>query len=121
LSYARGTSAGSGVVEGALTNSVMFNSTRRLNAYWRASGSVSYTNSQSIPGSIYPAFNIDSEIASGQLSRSLGRSFSIYGSYTLENQSLSGGVATALTFNGLQQVIGFGITYSPGSSRVGRQ
>jgi len=121
LSYVRGTSAGSGVVEGALTNSIMFNSTRRLNAYWRVAGSVSYTTSQSIPDSIYPAFSIDSEIASGQLSRSLGRSFSTYGSYTLENQSLSGGVATALTFNGLQQVIGFGITYSPGSSRVGRQ
>jgi len=121
LSYLRGTSAGSGVVEGALTNSVVFSSTRKLNAYWRAAGSVGYTNSQGIPGSIYPAFTIDSEVASGQLSRSLGRSFSIYGSYTLENQSLSGGVATALTFNGLEQVVGFGITYSPGSSRVGRR
>ncbi len=119
LTYMRGTSAGSGVVEGALTNSVMFSSARKLNAYWRAVGSVSYTNSQSIPGSIYPDFNIDSEVASGQLSRSLGRSFSVYGSYTLENQSLSGGVASALTFNGLQQVVGIGITYSPGSSRVG--
>jgi hypothetical protein len=121
LSYVRGTSAGSGVVDGALTNSVMFSSTRNLNAYWRAAGTVSYTNSQSISGSIYAPFDIDSEIASGQLSRSLGRSFSIYGSYTLENQSLSGGVATPLAFNGLQQVVGFGITYSPGSSRVGRR
>lgn len=122
LSYLRGTSAGSGVVEGALTDSVAFNTTRKLNAVWNAAGSVTYTRSQSLPSTIYSPFTIDSEIVAGQLSRSLGRSFSTYASYTLENQSLSGTtLASPLTFNGRQQIFGFGITYSPSSSRVGRQ
>jgi hypothetical protein len=120
LSYVRGTSAGSGVVEGALTNSVVFSTTRQLNAVWSAAASASYTRSQSLPNNFYPPFTIDSEIASAQISRSLGRSFSAYASYTLENQSLDGSAATALTFSGLQQVFGVGITYSPGSKRLGR-
>lgn len=121
LMYARGTSAGAGVVEGALTDTVLFSTSRRLNAVWRAAASASYTRSQSLPNIIYPPFTIDSEIASGQLSRGFGRNFSAYGSYTLENQSISGAVATGLTFSGLEQIFGVGVTYSPGSSRVGRR
>jgi len=120
LSYVRGTNAGSGVVEGALSDSVGFTAQRRLNQVWNVAGSANYTHTQSLPTLVFQAFDVSSEVVAGQISRGFGRSFSAFASYTLEKQNTSGSSLTSLTFTGLQQVFGFGVTYSPATHHLGR-
>ncbi len=120
LAYTRGTSSGSGVVEGALSDSVIFSARRSLNRVWTGATSVSYVYSQSLPNSVYLPFTIQSETASVQLSRAIGRDFSGFASYTLEHQTTEGNSLSPLTFSGLQQVFGFGVTYSPSAFHLGR-
>jgi hypothetical protein len=121
LTYARGTNNGSGVVEGALSDSVAFTARRRLNRVWTGASSVSYVHSQSLPNALFAAFTIQSEVASAQLSRALGRYFSGYASYTLEHQTTAGSTVSSISFSGLEQVFGFGVTYSPSAIHLGRQ
>ena len=120
LAYTRGTSSGSGVAEGALSDSVIFSARRSLNRVWTGATSVSYVYSQSLPNSVYLPFTIQSEIAGVQLSRAIGRDFSGFASYTLEHQTTEGNSLSPLTFSGLQQVFGFGVTYSPSAFHLGR-
>ena len=65
-------------------------------------------------------FTIDGLVASGQLTRQLSRNFSAFGSYTIQRQTTQGIAASSNAFNGLSQIFGFGVTYSPGQMRLGR-
>lgn len=119
-SYTRGTNAGSGVVQGTIADSVGVTAERRLSRVWDASANVSYTHSSSLPSLVFPPFTIEGVVAAVQVTHSIGRSFSAFGSYTLERQTTSGTSITSLAFNGLQQVFSAGITYSPSSHHLGK-
>jgi hypothetical protein len=122
LGYTRGTNNGSGVVPGALSDSIGFSARRMLNRAWGAAGSVSYAHSSSLSNVTTTPFSIDAIVASGQLSRQLSRSFSAFGSYTIQRQTTQGIVAASSNaFSGLSQTFGFGVTYSPGQIRLGRE
>ncbi len=116
LSYSRGVNNGSGVVAGALTDSVSFAAHRRFSRVWALSGDVSYAKNTSLPIFDVYSFNSNGVAFSGQATRGFGRYFSGYASYTLEDQSISGtgvGISTPNAFSGVYQVVGIGVTYSP--------
>ena len=111
--YSRGVNNGSGVLLGARSDSLDATISGRLNRVLGASALVGYNHSTSLASPYYPSFSNQGIVASGQLSRSLGRFFSVFGSYTIERQGISGTSAVPNAFNGLSQIASFGITYSP--------
>jgi hypothetical protein len=120
LAYTRSTNAGSGVVEGTLSDTVGFSARRHFNRIWTGSTNVSYVYSQSLSNSLLVPFTIQTVVAGGQISRAIGHHLSGYASYTLEHQATEGNSLSPLTFSGLQQVFGVGVTYSPGAIHLGR-
>jgi hypothetical protein len=120
LTYSRGTNNGFGVVGGSLSQSEGVSIGRTLARVWNVTAAAGYTQSSSLPaaGAAYVSFQ--TTVASAQVSRALVRSLSTYASYTFEHQP-SGSAAAVDAFSGSEQVVGFGVTYSPGSIHVGNQ
>jgi len=119
LSYTRSTNSGFGVVGGSLSDSINFSTSRTFNRVWLCSANAAYTRTQNLPSFDSAPFTIYTELAGGQVSRALGRSFSTYLSYTIENQSNQGTAPAIDLFNGLTQVVAFGLTYSPSAFHLG--
>jgi hypothetical protein len=118
LAYVRSTNAGNGVIAGALSDAVSFSTERTFVRVWNCGFSSSYTHSSSLAG--LASYSFDTTLAGFQVSRAIGRSFSTYASYTLENQSSQGSAASVIdVFSGFSQVLGFGLTYSPMSIHFG--
>jgi hypothetical protein len=118
LTYSRGTNAGDGVTAGALSDAVFFSTSRTFVRVWNCAFTSSYTHSSSLAG--LAPYTFDTTLAGFQVSRALGRSFSTFASYTLENQSSQGSAASVIdVFNGFSQVLGFGLTYAPMSIHFG--
>jgi hypothetical protein len=120
LAYTRGTNSGSGVVEGTLSDNIGITARRSFNRVWAGSTNVSYTHSASLQNSLLLPYTIQSVTSSAQISRAISRYVSSYASYTLQRQTTEGNSLSPLTYNGLQQVFGFGLTYSPGAIHLGR-
>lgn len=121
LSYVRSTNSGYGVVGGALSNSGSFAASRTFARVWSCSVSASYTQSSNVPTALTAPFTIDTVVAGAQASRAIVRSVSAYANYTFEHQSSNQSANTVDVFSGLEQVLGFGVTYSPSSIHFGRQ
>ena len=121
VGYGRSTGSGSGVIAGALTDSITGAYQRRFGPSLQATSSVTYLRTQSL--SQAPGLNFKSNAIIGgvQVNRAIVRNVSLYGSYTLERQNYNGSTAGNFTFNGLTQILGFGVTYSPESLHVGRR
>lgn len=124
LAYSRGTTNGSGVIGGSFANSVIGAAHRQFGRTWALSGSLGYTRSSSLPSLNLATFSSDSVAAGAQASRSLGRRFVGYASYTVQEQSTAGFVPLYNTYNvangsnafsGVTQTFGIGVSYSPGS------
>jgi len=120
MTYVRSTNSGWGVVGGALSDSVMFTASRSYSRVWQASANASWTHTVGLPTPNVPTYNFETEVAGIQVSRALARNLSSYASYTVENQSHLTTNQTIDLFSGLNQVLGFGVTYSPAPSRLGR-
>lgn len=120
LSFSRGSNNGSGVVQGALSNSVGFTGQHRFGRSTSGAATISYTHSTSIPSLVLGQFSADSVVTGAQINQGLGRAFSVYGSYTLQRQSTTNAAFSTLAYNGLTQILGFGITYSPTSLHMGK-
>jgi hypothetical protein len=120
LSYVRSTNSGWGVVAGALSDAVTFHASRLYGRVWEASANASWTHTVGLPTPNTPTYDLQTEVAGFQLSRALARSLSGYVSYIAENQSHASTNGTTDLFNGLNHVIGFGVTYSPMPRRFGR-
>lgn len=120
LSYVRSTSAGWGVVGGAVSDAVTFQASRIYSRVWQASANVAWTHSTSLPAPNVVQFDFQTEVAGFQVSRAIGRSLSGYASYILENQSHPSTNGTIDLFGGLNNVLGFGVTYSPAAKHFGR-
>lgn len=121
LNYSRGTNSGYGVIGGSTSDSVTFTSARNLGRVWHAGVTAAFTRTANLPLPGTPSYILHTIIGTGQISRALARSFSVYASYTAENQTSAGGATTIDVFNGLSQVVGFGLTYSPTAIHVGHQ
>ncbi len=119
LTYSRATNAGSGVIYGALTDSIALSTQRQFSRNWQGAVAGSYFRSVALAQ--VPGFNenftgIDGSI---QMSRKIGRSLSAYASYTALTQSTSTPGASQNIFSGLSQVFSAGLTYSPGPIHPG--
>ena len=120
LLYLRSENGGSGIAQGALSDSISFNARRPLNRVWAAAGTVLYNRSTSLPNLAATSFSTSSEVASGQLSRGIGRSLSAFLSYAVERQTEDGLSSSTAIYNGTSQIIGFGITYAPSHRPLAR-
>jgi hypothetical protein len=119
LAFVRGTNNGFGATAGSVSNSVVFNANRSFAAVWNVSGSAAYTQSSSLSGPGLPTFSSDTYVESIQVSRAIVRNLSGFASYTFEDQSTAG-TAGIDVFSGRSQILGFGITYSPSPTHLGR-
>jgi hypothetical protein len=116
----RNTNSGWGVVGGAQSDSVTFQASRIYSRVWEASANAGWSHTSGLPTPNALQYNFETEVAGVQMSRALARSLSAYASYTVENQSHTSTNGTIDLFNGLNNVIGFGVTYSPVPRRFGR-
>ena len=120
LSYVRGTNGGSGVVGGSLSDSASFVATHTFARVWGTAASVAWTHTQSLPTPNAAQYDLQTVVGGFQVSRALARSLSAYASFTAEEQTHTSTAGTVDLFNGLNQILGFGITYSPAATRIGR-
>lgn len=135
IGYTRGAMSGVGVVPGAFEDSVQASASRSWGRNWLGAVSASYIRASGFGGPasggaalgtnygntiVETTGAVDAEYAGVQLTRKLGRSFSTYASYTVENQSVGQSVSAQNALNGLSQLIGVGITYAPRSLRLGQ-
>ena len=119
LTYSRATNGGSGVIYGALTDSLSLSAQRQFSRNWQAAVTGSYFRSVALAQ--VPGFNENFQGTDGsiQLSRKIGRSFSGYVSYTALTQSTGTPGTSQNIFSGFGQVFSVGLTYSPGAIHPG--
>jgi len=121
LSYVHGTNAGYGVVGGSLSDSVTFSASHRFSQVWNTAANFGWTRTTQLPNqNVIATFDVKTLVTGLQVSRALARSLSAYASYTFEDQSGSSTGNTINLFSGKNNIIAFGVTYSPASRRVGR-
>jgi hypothetical protein len=87
---------------------------------WSCGYTAAYTQTGSLGSTIALPYSFHTEVAAFQVSRAIARSLSGYASYTLENQTNSSTAGTSDVFDGLFQVVAFGLTYSPSATHFGR-
>jgi hypothetical protein len=119
LSFNRGTTSGAGVLEGTLSDNVNFTASRQFGRDWSGGFSANYGDASSLETVGASSFTAKSFYAGLQATRKLGRNFSAYGSYNVETQSTRGSSLGVNAFNGVENVIGLGITYSPRAIQLG--
>lgn len=129
LVYSHGVNAGSGVLAGAISDSVFASLGHTYGRKWVTSLTMGYTRSAGLTqlpsGSfLVPVNEIYNTVFGGaQLTRAISSRFSGYVSYTAQNQTSNYpnsflGAQNAL--NGTSQTLGIGITFSPRSTRLGQ-
>jgi hypothetical protein len=113
LDYSRGVNGGSGVIFGALSDTVTVGISRPLDRNWNMGINGSYSRSVALAplNGVLPRAN--SVFAGVQVSRKLTETLSGYASYTAIQQSISGLNGTANAFDGLNHTVAIGITFSP--------
>jgi hypothetical protein len=121
LAFTRGTDSGYGVVGGALSDSVSASAGRTFAMVWSAAVTAAYSRNTSLPSQLTNPFVFNTTVGSVQVSRAIVRNLSVYASYTAENQTSTYSAQAVDVFNGITQVLGFGLTYSPSSIHLGRQ
>lgn len=118
-SYSRGVNAGSGVIFGAMSDTVAVGVSRPVNRDWQLGVNGSYSRNVGLTPylGVVPRYN--AVFGAAQVSRRLTESLSCYGSYTVIRQSSENNVGFN-AFNGTTNVIGFGITFAPAPLIRGR-
>lgn len=117
--YTRGVNAGSGVIFGALSDTISADINRPVNRNWQFGISGNYSRNVSLAEYMGVLPRYDAAFGAVQLSRRLSDTLSCYGSYTLIHQSSQNNVGID-AFNGTGNIIGFGITYAPAPLISGR-
>jgi hypothetical protein len=126
--YFRGASGGSGVQTGTFSDGVSGSVGHPLGHNWMGSVSGSFTRSsellsiQPISGETTPIGvneTFKTFYGGAQVTRALGRSWSCFGSYSAQNQSVDSTFVGQNVFSGFSQTFGFGITFAPRSTRLG--
>jgi len=130
VSYSRGVNGGSGVLPGALSDSVMASLGHSYGRNWVASLNGAYTHTS---GLTLLAFGVpsaptnlvyDTVFGGAQVTRRISAHLSGYISYEAQNQSSNYSLPTQTAarnaLNGTSQTFGIGITFSPRSTRLGQ-
>ncbi len=112
LGYSRSANAGYGVTEGTRSDSVYFSGSKTIDRVWNVAATAAYSRSSTLGLVGEPLISPTTFVVSGQASRALARSLSVYGSYTVEKQNGTGSGLLFNVFSGSFQVIAFGLTYS---------
>jgi hypothetical protein len=120
LAYVRSSNSGFGVVGGAISDNISLSGARTFARVWNGAFTSDFSRTTNLPQSGTTPVLIHTYVEAAQVSRAIARSFSVYASYTLEDQSNVGSGNTVNTFSGVSNVLGFGITYSPMSMHFGR-
>jgi hypothetical protein len=127
LSYNRGANGGAGYMLGSESNNVSANFSREFGrdltigitgSYMRSSG---LQNTGLQHSGVTNAYNgvINAKYGGAQATRKLGRYLTVFASYSAIDQSSSSSLPINV-LNQLEQVIGFGIGYSPRETRLGQ-
>jgi hypothetical protein len=126
VSFTRGANAGSGVIPGAISNSVYGTLAHTFGRKWIASlnggyvhstGLTEYTVGESLIG-VNEVYN--TTFGGAQLTRGFGVHYSAYASFTVQNQTSNFDFAGLNAFTGTSEVFAVGITFSPRSTRLGQ-
>ena len=120
LAYVRSTNSGYGVIGGALSDSAVFSAGRIFARVWNCAANVSYSHTANLPTPGVTPYSFETAVAGVQASRALAHNLSAYASFTVEDQTHASSNATIDLFDGVSQVVGFGVTYSPSSKHFGR-
>jgi hypothetical protein len=135
VSYTRGANGGSGVLPGALSDSVGFGGGRTYGRDWVVSVSGAYSRSSGLtnlanlntlqgipaPTSTTPVNEVFDTIYAGvQVRRRITTNLSGFLSYTAQNQSTNYSLGGQNAFSGTSQTFGFGVSFSPRSTRLGQ-
>ena len=117
--YNHGTSAGSGVLFGALTDTFTLSAQRQFSRQWSGGLFASYGHARSLADKSSSLYTNASSVAVGvQASRRLAEHWSVFGSYAAQYQDVSQVLATNNAFNSTANVLSFGVTYSPRPIRL---
>jgi len=128
VSYARGANGGSGVLPGALSNSVSGSAGRNFGRNWVLGLTASYSRSTGLtqfftgPSLVSSTETYDTAYGGAQLTRRFSTHFSGYASYTAASQSNTNNLIVPVTASVLDsnyQTIGFGVTFTPRSTNLG--
>jgi hypothetical protein len=126
VGYSRGANAGSGVLPGAISDNVVGSVGHTYGRKWVASADMGYSHSASLAqflvvGSPVKVNQVFQTVYGGvQLTRGFGPHWSGYASYSVQHQSSAYSVLNQNAFIGSSQVLGFGITFTPRSTRLGQ-
>ena len=126
LLYSRGVNGGSGVIPGALSDTVSAAVGRPYGRDWVVSLTAAYLRTSGLEqfatGASSGSTNVVFNTVNGgvQVTRRISNSLSGFASYTAEHQSYNSLVSTQNAFGGTSNFIGIGITFTPRSTRLGQ-
>jgi hypothetical protein len=127
--YGRGANGGSGVLPGAISNTIAGFAGRNFGRDWVLGLTASYSRSSGLtqlstgPSQVSTNETYDTTYGGFQLTRRFSTHFSGYASYTAASQSYNTNLVTPVTQNILgtnYQTIGFGVTFTPRSTSLGQ-
>jgi hypothetical protein len=127
VSYSRGVNSGSGILTGALSDSVYASVGHTYGRLYVASLTMGYSHSSGLgqlatnATSFIPVHEtFDTFFGGVQVRRGFGPHLSGYVSYTVQNQSSDVPVGAPNALNGTSQTLGIGVTFTPRSTRLGQ-
>jgi hypothetical protein len=131
VSYSRGVNAGSGVLSGALSDSVYASVDHTYGRKWVGSLTAGYSHSSGLTqlAAVNPVqvnvsvpvnVTYDTFFGGGQVRRGFGPHLSGYASYTVQDQSNNFPPGAQNALNGTAHTIGIGVTFTPRSTRLGQ-
>ncbi len=126
LNYSHGVNAGSGVLPGAIADTISGSLAHSYGRTWVASlnGAYTHTSGLTVLTNGTPAVPVNevynTVFGGGQLTRAISTHFSAYVSYTAQNQSNNYTLPGQNALNGTSQTFGIGVTYTPRSTRLGQ-
>jgi hypothetical protein len=120
-SYRRATIGGSGITYGALNDTFSGSIARRLTLSLHVDALFNYSRSQGLQLLTATPINTQTVLGTIQANRAFTRTLSAYVSYSGLQQSIEGYTNTGINpLNGVRQILGFGVTYSPSPVHLGR-
>jgi hypothetical protein len=126
VGYSHGVNGGSGVLPGAISDSINGSLGQTYGHNWVASLNAGYTHSAGLTQifngtSVVPLNEVfDSVFGGAQLTRRISEHFSGYVSYEAQNQTQNNNIFVPNALNGTSQTFGIGITYTPRATRLGQ-
>lgn len=118
--YSRSVNSGSGVIFGAITDSVSGGMNRPINNDWNLGLQIGYSHNVGLApvSGVIPIY--DATFGGAQIGRRLTETLSCFASYTAISQSSNQAASQFDAFNGLNNVFSFGITFAPAPIMRGR-